>query len=226
MQVSRRILLGVGGLALAGGVGSPVLRRAGVGGFVTPAAAQNTPVSRDPRMADRTMGSATAPVTVIEFYSLTCPHCAVFSANTLPQLKQKLVDTGKLRIIFRDFPLDQLALTASAIARTLPPDRYEPFCAALLASQDRWAFARGINNTEELAKLAALAGLPRETFNKAIVDQGLKDEILEQMAADQKGYNIDSTPSFVFNGPGAKNVMVSGDRSYDDFAKLVTQAAG
>ena len=80
-------------------------------------------------------------------------------------MKKNLIDTGKVRYIFRDFPLDQVALTAAMVARALPPERYEPFILALFASQDRWAFARGVNSTEELAKMAALAGMPRDVFD-------------------------------------------------------------
>ena len=80
-----------------------------------------------------------------EFFSLTCTHCAAFARETMPQVKKDLIDTGKVRWVFHDFPLDQVALTAAMVARYLPPDRYEPFINALFASQDRWAFARGVN---------------------------------------------------------------------------------
>jgi protein-disulfide isomerase len=182
--------------------------------------------SSDPRMGDRVIGVATAPVTVHEFYSLTCPHCARFALDVLPQIKKELVDPGKLRVVFRDFPLDQLALTAAAIARSLPAERYEPFVITLLASQDRWAFARGINNTEELFKRAALAGMSREAFNATINDTALKNAILAGQEADTKTYSIDSTPTFIFNGPGVKNRREAGERSYQEFADLVAKAAG
>lgn len=153
MQVSRRTLLEVAPI-----LAFPALARA----------------AEDAATAERSLGQADAPVTVMEFYSLTCPHCAAFVRETFPRVKSELIDTGKVRLIFCDFPLDQVALTAAMVARTLPPARYEPFTAALLASQDRWAFARGVNSTEELAKMAALAGLPREAFNKAIANTELK----------------------------------------------------
>lgn len=182
--------------------------------------------AEDPRLSDRSIGKPDAPVSCLEFYSLTCPHCARFAIDVLPEIKEKLIDTGKLRLTFREFPLDKLALIASAIARSLPQERYEPFTHTLLASQDRWAFARGINNTEELWKRAALAGMPRATFDAAIADRALQTAILEAQDADSKTYGIDSTPTFVFNGPGAKNQRESGERSYNDFAALVAKAAG
>src|ERR1700678_3074760 len=97
----------------------------------TPAFAADT----DPRMADRVLGNAAAPVTMQEYFSLTCTHCAAWSAQVFPEVKAKLIDTGKLRYIYRDFPLDQVALTAAMVARALPPERYEAFVTALLASQ-------------------------------------------------------------------------------------------
>ncbi len=127
-----------------------------------------------------------------------------------------MIDTGKLRWVFRDFPLDQVALTAAMVARYLPPDRYEPFVMALFANQDRWAFARGINTTEELWKTAALAGMGRDTFDKAIGDTSLRTWILQQQDEAQKKWGIDSTPSFVVNGK-----KYTGEMSFDAFRKLI-----
>ena len=179
-----------------------------------------------PAMTERALGRAEAPVTVIEYYSLTCSHCADFFLETFPRIKRELIDTGKLRYVFWDFPLDQVALTAAMVARSLPPERYEPFIGALLASQDRWAFARGVNSTDELAKMAALAGLSRPAFDKAIADADLKAWILKRQDEAQKAYGIDSTPNFVFNGPAVKNRRESGAIEYIMFAKDVAQAAG
>jgi protein-disulfide isomerase len=180
----------------------------------------------DAETAERSVGSPDAPVTVSEFYSLTCPHCASFARETLPRVLTGMVYPGKVRLVFWDFPLDQTALMAAMVARSLPPERYEPFTAALMASQDRWAFARGVNSTEELAKMAALAGMPRQAFNRAIADTALKNWILERQEFAQKTYGIDSTPSFVFNGPGAKNHRESGALGYDSFVRAVAAAAG
>jgi predicted DsbA family dithiol-disulfide isomerase len=83
-----------------------------------------------------------------------------------------------------------------------------------------------VNSTEELAKMAALAGMPRQAFNRAIADTALKNWILERQEFAQKTYGIDSTPSFVFNGPGAKNHRESGALGYDSFVRAVAAAAG
>jgi protein-disulfide isomerase len=173
----------------------------------------------DPRMAERSLGSADAKVVVTEWFSLTCTHCAAFQKETFPQVRAKLIDTGRIRYTWRDFPLDQVALTAAMVARALPPERYEPFITALLASQDRWAFARGVNSTEELAKFAALAGLSRASFNAAIGDAELKRAILAGQEEGEKKFGVNSTPSFVMNGK-----TTSGAVSYENFAKAVDAA--
>jgi protein-disulfide isomerase len=170
----------------------------------------------DPRKTERSFGHPDAKVTVSEFFSLTCTHCAHFANDVMPQVTKELVDTGKVRFVYHDFPLDQVALTAAMVARALPPERYEPFIAALFASQDRWAFARGADTIGELSKLAALAGLSQDTFNATIADTAFRNWIVAQQTADQKQYGIDSTPTFLIGGktyPGALE--------YDAFAKLV-----
>jgi protein-disulfide isomerase len=233
MPVSRRTLLSVGGLVAAGAAAGIWRATGGKAPSGLPSAALTTPAhaatalaTDDPRMAERSIGSPTAPVAVTEWFSLTCPHCARFHRDSLPTIRKELVDSGKARIIFRDFPLDQVALTAAMVARSLPPDRYEPFVSALFSTQDRWAFARGVNSTEELAKMAALAGMSREQFDAAISDQALRDAILKGQDEADKTYHVDSTPSFIFNGPAAKNQKQAGELSPADFAKMVAAAAG
>ena len=174
----------------------------------------------DPRMAERGIGAADARVVVNEWFSLTCTHCAAFQKETFPQVRAKLIDTGRVRYVWRDFPLDQVALTAAMVARALPPERYEPFITALLSSQDRWAFARGVNPTDELAKFAALAGLSRASFDTVIGDAELKRAILTDQDLGEKKFGVNSTPTFVMNGKA-----IPGAVSYEDFAKAVDAAA-
>ncbi len=176
-------------------------------------------LAADPRLAERAIGKPDAKTQVIECFSLTCTHCAAFSQETFPDVKAKLIDTGKVYYIFHDFPLDQVALTAAMVARALPPERYEPFISALFASQDRWAFAPGVNSIDELWKLAALAGMSRATFDATVTDTAFRDAILAQQKADGARWNIDSTPSFVINGN-----MHAGEMNYETFAKLIPNA--
>jgi protein-disulfide isomerase len=197
--------------------------------IATPALALVPAVARaddDPRMAPRFVGSADAPVTVTEWFSLTCPHCARFARDTLPHIHTDLIEPGKLRYGYGDFPLDQVALTAAMVARSLPPERYEPFILALLASQDRWAFARGVNNTDEIFKMAALAGLSRAAFDAAVADTKLRDAILAVQDHAQKTFHVDSTPTFIFDGPTQKARHESGEMSFDAFAQVVKEVGG
>ena len=173
----------------------------------------------DPRMADRVLGTDTAKVTMQEFFSLTCTHCAAWSREVFPEVKAKLIDTGKLRYIYRDFPLDRVALTAAMVARALAPIRYEGFVSALFASQDSWAFARGVDSTAELYKRAALAGMPRALFDATIADEGLRNAILAEQQAGADRYKVDSTPTFVIN-----ETPHAGEQPYEAIAGFVAAA--
>jgi protein-disulfide isomerase len=178
----------------------------------------------DPRLVDRAIGKAEAPVRVLEFFSLTCSHCASFHKEVFPQVKAELIATGRARLVWRDFPLDRLALVAAAVARSLPAERYEGFIGALLANQDRWAFTRG-DPKEELAKMAALAGMNRATYDQVIADEALQRAILEGRARAEQEFQVQSTPSFNFGkGTGAGRNQ-SGNMPFDTFAGLVQEAA-
>jgi len=187
-------------------------------GVALPAAvrAQATP---DPRLADRVLGNPDARVTVIEYFSLTCGHCAAFHRDTMPQVKTALIETGRIRMVYRDFPLDQLGLAAAGVARSLPPERYDAFISALFANQERWAFGRGGGSpADELFKLAALAGMDRATFDRVSVDQALQRGILENRLRAQQEHNVSSTPTFVF---GTR--VVPGNMPFERFASLVNE---
>ncbi|MCL2428307.1 MAG: DsbA family protein [Alphaproteobacteria bacterium] len=172
------------------------------------------------RTSERSLGRPDAKVTVQEFFSLTCTHCAHFSQVTMPDVRTKLIDTGRIRYVYRDFPLDQVALLAAMVARALPPERFDAFITALFASQDRWAFARDVNTQDELWKIAALAGMDRPTFDSAVKDEPLRAFILQEQAEAQKRWQVDSTPSFTFNDHKEAGAM-----DFATFEKLVSAAA-
>jgi protein-disulfide isomerase len=195
------------------------------GGALSRTALAQTPPEGDARLVHASIGKPDAPVTVTEFFSLTCPHCAAFARDSLPQIEKNLVDTGKLRMVFWDFPLDKVALLAAMVAHALPTERYLPFVDALLASQARWAYAPGVNVTEELWKMAALAGMSRATFDATVKDSALQAGILKAQDEAVKQYKVDATPFFVFNGPGLKDFHESGEQTYDSFAATVAKAA-
>jgi len=173
----------------------------------------------DPRLGERSVGRADAPVTVLEYFSFTCSYCAAFHRDTYPRVKRELIDTGTVRLVFRDFPLDQIALTAHVAARCLPPERYEAFAGALFATQDRWAFARGVNNTDEIAKIAALAGMSRAEFDACQRDEAVRRAVLENRLAGEREHNVQATPSFVAGGR-----TVPGAISFERFRQMVDEA--
>jgi protein-disulfide isomerase len=198
------------------------------GAIAGPAFAQTAPPSpdaaaaADPRLGERAIGRADAPVQVLEFFSLTCSHCAAFYRDTMPQVKQRLVEPGTVRFVYRDFPLDRLALAAAVVARSLPAERYEPFVGALLAAQDRWAFTRG-DSMDELAKMAALAGMARPQFDAALRDEALARAILEGVQAAEREHGVRSTPSFVFRQDGRSRTQ-AGAVGFERFQQLVDEA--
>ena len=184
------------------------------------AAAQTTVPPVDPLFTPREMGSPDAKVVVEEWFSLTCIHCAHFAENTFPQVKANLIDTGKIRYVFHDFPTDQTATVAAMVARALPVDRYEPFCASLLSTLERWAYDREANPMTELKKMAAFAGMPGDVFDKTVANQKLMQFILDGQNEAQAKYNIDSTPTFRFNN----TLQVASALSYDEFVKNLAKA--
>ncbi len=211
MPIRRRSLLSV----VAAGLTAPGFAWGQAPGASASATTAQTAAWEGPR----TMGSANAKTEVQEFFSLTCTHCADFAQHTFPTVEQNLINTGKVRWAFHDFPLDRVALEAAMVARALPADRYVPFVQALFASQDRWAFASGVDPADELWKMAALAGMNRPTFDAAVSDVALRDWILAEQSAAQKKYGIDATPTFIINGE-----KHSGEMAYDTFAKLIPNA--
>nr|WP_294544332.1 thioredoxin domain-containing protein [uncultured Rhodopila sp.] len=185
-------------------------------GVALTAVAPPARADEDQTRAERFIGKPDAKVTVGEYFSLTCTHCAAFAAGTFPEIKKNLIDTGTVKWVFHDYPLDQVALAAAQVARYLPVDRYEPYINALFATQNAWAFNRGADVADQLWKTAALAGMSRPTFEKALQDTALRDWILQQQQADSDKWHIDSTPSFVVNAQ-----KYAGEMSYDAFRKLI-----
>ena len=109
---------------------------------------------------DRILGNPDAPITIIEYASLTCPHCAHFTNEVLPELKKKWIDTGKAKLVLRDYPLDEPALRAAMIARCAPPDRFYAYTDMFFGAQDKWVTARDYRDA--LARLVKLGGMSRE----------------------------------------------------------------
>jgi protein-disulfide isomerase len=181
--------------------------------------AWTVPVSaQEIRPDDKILGKIDAPIAIVEYASLTCSHCASFHNDVLPQIKKDWIDTGKARLVFRDFPLDGLALGAAIIAHCAPEGRYFPLLGAMFETQGQWARAR--DPREELKKLARLSGVTDQQVEACLADQSKLQKIRTQQQADAEKYKIESTPSFLVNGK-----LVSGTIPYDQFKKLLEDAS-
>ncbi len=142
-------------------------------------------------MKDRSIGKDNAPVTIIEYASLTCPHCAHFDKEILPELKKRLIDTGKVRLIYRDFPLDAIALKAAMMARCLPADKYFDMIDVIFAQQDTWAKAKDPLDGQQ--KLGSLAGMDAADFKSCTEFKDLETAILARHEGRRRT-NIKSSP--------------------------------
>ncbi|MGH1349251.1 MAG: DsbA family protein [Methyloligellaceae bacterium] len=156
-------------------------------------------------LPENIMGDPNAPITMIEYSSMTCPHCAYFHTATLPGLKEKYIDTGKVRYILREFPLDHLATAAFMLARCAGKDKYFPLIDAMYAKQNEWAVRSG--NSQKLFDLVKQAGFTEETFKKCLNDKDLSSKII---AIKNKGANdlrVASTPTFFINGEKVEGAL-------------------
>ncbi|MFI5022296.1 MAG: DsbA family protein [Alphaproteobacteria bacterium] len=149
-------------------------------------------------LAEGSLGSDKAPVTVIEYASLTCPHCAAFANTTFEAFKKKYLDTGKVHFIYRDFPFDQPGLRAAMMVRCSGSERFFGFLEILFKSQESWASAA--DPMGELAKIARLGGMSKEEFDACMANKELMDGILKGELEAQEKYKAESTPTFIVNG--------------------------
>jgi protein-disulfide isomerase len=171
-------------------------------GTVVPVAAQAADVDALKELAvlpsDRILGKGDAPITIIEYASLTCPHCAHFDIDVLPKLKEKWIDTGKAKLVLRDFPLDEAALRAAMVARCAPPDRFYPLVDTFFSQQEKWVTARDYRGA--LEKLAKLGGVSDKEFKTCIGDKKLEDQVAESRLTASQKLGVDATPTFFING--------------------------
>ena len=143
----------------------------------------------------RIVGSDSASVKLVEYFSFTCPHCARFHLDVYPKLKERYIDTGQIQMEFRDFPLDQWALRAAALARCVPSNFYEPMVGVLMRQQSRWIQSDDI--FDSLVKIGQLAGLSKSRAEKCMKDTKLLDGIVGMRMEGNKKYGVDTTPSFL-----------------------------
>jgi protein-disulfide isomerase len=169
---------------------------------------------------DMVLGKPDAPVTIIEYASLTCGHCAHFHKTTLPRLKSEWIDTGRAKLIYRDFPTQPAALSVGAamIAHCAGPDRYFGLMGLLFEQQDKWMNAQ--SPLVELKRLAKLAGMGEDKVDACLKDQAMANAI-EQRAKDAANkYGIDGTPSFVIAGK-----VLSGAQPFEELDKALKAAS-
>ncbi len=145
------------------------------------------------------LGSADAKVTVVEYGSMTCGHCANFATKVFPEFKTKYIDSGKVRFIFREFPLDNLAAAAAMIARCSGGEKTLAMIETLYEKQADWAFTNG-NPVPKLFDIAKQAGFTQESFDKCLTDQKLLDQITAGRTRATEAFGVSSTPTFFVNG--------------------------
>ena len=165
-------------------------------------------------LPDMQLGSDDAPVTIVEYASMTCPHCAHFHETTLPGLKEKYIDTGKARLIFREFPFDPRAAAAFMLARCAPKEQYFPLIDVMFKQQDVWATAQ--DPRPPLLQIVKLAGFTQESFEACLKNQQVLDNVMAVREKATKDYKVDSTPTFFINGE-----KVSGALSVEDMSKYI-----
>ena len=152
-----------------------------------PPAPRQAAEKNDP-LSERVLGDPNAPITILEYSSLTCPHCAAFHANTLPQLKKDYIDTGKVKLVFRDFPFDRAALQASMLARCSNPERYFGFLDVLFKSQNKWAGAS--DPAQALAQTGKLAGVGDQQFKECLANEALANKLIERRLEAEQKYQV------------------------------------
>jgi len=167
---------------------------------------------------DRVLGSPEAPITIVEYASMTCPHCAHFSNDVLPQLKEKWIDTGKARLVLRDFPLDEAALRAAMLARCAPPERFYPIIEGFFREQSDWVVTG--NWRAALKGVAALLGIKGQQFDSCLADKALEDKITQSRLTASTQYGVDATPTFFVNGQ-----KFDGEPTLEAFDKLLSGLA-
>jgi protein-disulfide isomerase len=216
LHITRReFCLNTATVALATGVlGVSALPR-----FAGSALADNVPVAdlmKPDALPDLAMGDPKAPVTMIEYASMTCPHCAHFQEVTFPEIKKRYIDTGKVRYILRDFPLDNLAGAAFVLAHCAAKDdagKYYSMVETLFSQQRQWAVEKPV---PPLMAIAKQAGLSEQDFNACLTNQKAWDAMESVRQRAMKQFKVESTPTFFING-----TQVNGAVSIEEFAKVI-----
>lgn len=183
------------------------------------------------RAGDRGLGRSTAPIVMIEYYSLDCPHCAAFHADVFPRLKSEFIDTGKVRYVFRDFPLSWAALEAAIMTHCAPPERYFDMQDALLRSGEQWSTAE--STRQAVGEIGAAQGVSEAAFQACLDARVWERQIFESQKFARKMLGIKATPTFIINSDklegnipfdklsaGLTHMLNEISRQSDDFTSL------
>jgi protein-disulfide isomerase len=164
-------------------------------------------------LGDQALGSPNAPVVIVEYASMTCPHCAHFHETIYPELKKKYIDTGKVRFIFREFPLDPLAAAGSMLARCAGGDKFFPLIETLFAQQKEWVVQKPL---QPMFAIAKQAGFTQQSFDECLANQQMLNGIEESRTRAATKFNVTSTPTFFINGK-----IFRGSVTLDEFDKAI-----
>jgi len=162
------------------------------------------------------IGDKDAPITIIEYASMSCSHCASFHNNTLPDIKKEYIDTGKVRMVFRDYPFNYPALLGSMMMRCISNDVRYDYMNALYQLQSTWVNKDPKISKKELYKIMQSGGMTKDEFNECYSNLDNENLILEGVMAAQKDFNIKSTPSFIVNGN-----LVEGNKNIKEFRQII-----
>lgn len=177
--------------------------------------AENAPLAE--AMAEKSIGRAYAPVTMVEYSSLTCSHCAAFHKDVLPSIKRDFIDTGKVRIVFWDFPFGSLAMAAAMVARCSGQKNYIPMVDAFFQSQETWA--QSSTPFDAFAGIARLSGMSLDDIENCLDNQDLLNALNDKKKEAAVNLGVESTPTFFIEG-----VKVSGNLPYKDFKDILNKA--
>ena len=185
--------------------------------LITGAMAQSAAdVAKPMSLPDMALGPADAPVTITEYASMTCPHCAAFNATVFPKIKAEYIDTGKIRYVFREFPLDIKAAAGAMLARCIGKDdagKYFAVVDLLFRQQNDWVVK---NTTDTLTRIGKQAGLSAQAVDACLKDQALLDKITADQKYASEVLKVDSTPTFFVNGE-----KIKGETSFEEFDKKI-----
>lgn len=161
-------------------------------------------------LLERSLGNADAPVTLVEYASITCKFCQRFHFEVLPDLKREFIDTGKVRLVYRHFPLDRIALQAAILTQCASPLQFFGILDLLFRTEDRWGHSK--DPEAELGRVGLLAGVSLTRYDACKNDKQLVDDIIREQTEGQQKHGVDSTPTFVVNGKTHRGIR--------DFAQL------